>query len=143
METLPASTTLDGRRVGLNRHWRSPRKLLTRYFAAMSFATSRRSRAAEQIILATESNRTRRTLGGDPPSDISLISSFQRPKGLSRATPAPGLRVFWSRIPQPSAGSAYASRQNSSTSHLPELEFASTPWMIGGSSEGRQGAAPP
>src|SRR6267143_4282518 len=57
METLPASTTLDGRRVGLNRHWRSPRKLLTSYFAAMSFATSRRSRAAEQIILATESNR--------------------------------------------------------------------------------------
>jgi len=64
-------------------------------------------------------------------------------KGLSRATPAQGLRVFWSRIPQLSAGSAYASRQNSSTSHLPELEFASTPWMIGGSSEGPQGAAPP
>src|SRR5258707_276733 len=40
MDTLPASTTLDGRRVGLNRHWRSSRKLLTRYFAAMSFATT-------------------------------------------------------------------------------------------------------
>src|SRR5437016_7965462 len=40
MDTLPASTTLDGRRVGLNLHWRSSRKLLTRYFAAMSFATT-------------------------------------------------------------------------------------------------------
>src|ERR1700680_3902582 len=35
MDTLPATTTLDGRRVGLNRHWLSPRKLLTRYFAGL------------------------------------------------------------------------------------------------------------
>src|SRR5437879_195349 len=94
MDTLPASTTLDGRRVGLNRHWPSPRKLLTRYFAAMSFATTCFAKLFEMacqpwrccssgyVVSASNVTRTVTTLVPGAKSTTPV----QSPKNLIRAS---------------------------------------------------------